>query len=232
MIGAVVRTWNYLMNLLKAHKASQEIEMRPGRGSEPSEASSESRLASKNDPTMSLIRHLQKMLAYQQLSMERYNDAASFASGSPSSSGMAVGNVPFNVQNRTLVSQHVIPALEYKIELIRSMKDQHEQAGQLVTEEIRQPYDEMSAAINVMLERANLQYSGFSSWVQNPDSDVDVTRLDQDEFDLISDLSVPRTRSHPVRTRVVPGPDVDVSAVDHETRNRPAGPSLPPTPER
>ncbi|MBF8266953.1 MAG: hypothetical protein HW388_461 [Dehalococcoidia bacterium] len=168
-ISAGVWMWNYVMNVLKAHKAFQEMKMRPVRGGVASEALSESQLASKRDEAISLIRHLQKMLAYQQLSMERYNGAAALASGSPPGSGMAVERPLFSVQSRTLVSQYMIPALEYKIELICSMKDEHEQVGQLVTEEIRRPYDEMSVAINMMLERANLQYQGFTSFEQNSD---------------------------------------------------------------
>ena len=95
---------------------------------------------------------------------------------------MAISRPALSVQSSPLVSHYIIPALEYKIELICAMKDQHEQAGQLVIEEIRRPYDEMSAAIDMMLGKANLQYRGFTSLVQDSDSGADMTHLDQAEL--------------------------------------------------
>ena len=150
-------------------------------GSAISEALSEPWDEGKKEGAISLIRHLQKMLAYQQLSMERYNTAVALASGSPSGPSMPVERQSSNLSNPTLVSQYIIPALEYKIGLIRLMKDRHEQIDQLITKEIRRPYEDMSVVISLMRERVDLQYEGFKSFVKNLEFDSDITRLDQAE---------------------------------------------------
>lgn len=186
IIGTVIWMWNYSMTVLRAHKAILEMKIGPARRDAASDPLSEAQLAGRKDEAMLLIRHLQKMLAYQQLSMERYNDAAAMASGIPRGSGMEVQRPLFSVQNRSLITQHMIPALVYKIDLIRSIKEQHEQIAQLVAEENRQPLEEMSAAIDIMLERANLQYNGFSALEQNSDVDVDMTSLDQAEVAAVT----------------------------------------------
>lgn len=129
-----------------------------------------------------LIRHLQKMWAYQQLSMEIYNDAFALAAGIPPPSGEALGRPqPATFTSPAAASQYVIPALERKMGVIRSMTEQHEQASQLVTKNSRQSYNDATSAIRLMLDRAHLQHEGFTSWIQDPTLDVETTRLDAPE---------------------------------------------------
>ncbi|MSQ12191.1 MAG: hypothetical protein EXR48_05845 [Dehalococcoidia bacterium] len=147
---------------------------------------SKSLRTAEKDAAILLIRHPQKMLAYQQLPMEFYNDAFALASGALPPSGEAFGRPQATLFSPALVSQYVIPALERKIGIIRSMKEQHGQVSQLATENIRQPYDEVASLIHLILQRADLQYEGFTSWVQNPALAVDTTRLDGPERVAIS----------------------------------------------
>lgn len=137
------------------------------------------------DAAILLIRHLQKMLAYQQLSMEIYNDAFAVASGAPLPSGEAFQRPQAMLFRPALVAQYVIPALERKIAIIRSMQEQHAQASHLATQKVRQPYDDVASLIHVMLERAQLQYEGLASWVGCPALAVDTTRLDGPELAAI-----------------------------------------------
>lgn len=141
---------------------------------------------SQKEGALVLVRHLQRMLAYQQLAMETYNDAAASVVGDPPHGAEVWARAKVTFSSPALVAEHVVPALEKKIELLRLMEAQHQQASALATTKLlRQPYQEMTSAIRAMLDRAELQYQGFTQWVQSPQTAVDVSRLDGPELAAI-----------------------------------------------
>lgn len=136
---------------------------------------------SQKEEALALVRHLQGILAYQQLAMEIYNDAFAAVAGEPPL-GAEVWERPLAVFNSPeLVSKHIIPALEKKIEILKLMETKHQSASALATAKLRLPYQEMTSAIRVMLDRAQSQYDGFTQWVQGSQTFVDSTRLDEAE---------------------------------------------------
>ncbi len=139
---------------------------------------------SQKEEALAMVRHLQTMLAYQQLAMETYNDAAAIAMGDvkiPYGAELTQ-RAQFNFSNPTLVAQYVTPAIAKKIEIFQLMETKHREMSVLANANLQNPYQEMTAAINAMLERARYQYQGFQQWVNNPQVDIDTVRLDRDEL--------------------------------------------------
>jgi len=137
------------------------------------------------EDALGMVRHLQTMLAYQQLAMETYNDAAATAAAEGQYGDELTERGSLNFYQPTLVVQHVIPAVAKKIEIFELMGKRHREMRNLATASFGKPYQEMAAAIDTMLERARLQYRGFEQWVKNPEVDVDTTRFDRDESGAI-----------------------------------------------
>jgi len=138
---------------------------------------------SQKEGALMLVRHLQEMLAYQQLAMEIYNDAFAAVVGDPPH-GAEVWARPrpkAAFDSPALVSDIIIPALEKKIEILKLMETKHQMASALASSKLQVPYQEMTSAIHVALDRAQLQYNGFTRWVQSPQTAVDITRLDEPE---------------------------------------------------
>jgi hypothetical protein len=136
---------------------------------------------SQKEEALTMARHLQTMVAYQQLAMETYNDAAAIASGRiPHGSELTHRSVYFS--DPALVAQYVIPAVAKKIEIFQSIEMKHREVSVLATANLKVPYQEMTAAINAWLERARYQYHVFQQWVNNPQVDIDTVRLDRYEL--------------------------------------------------
>lgn len=92
-----------------------------------------------------MVRHLQTMLAYQQLTMETYNDAAAIAAGKLPYGGES--NRPyFTFSDPTLVARYVLPAIAKKIEIFQFMETKHQEASALATANLKKPYQEQRAA--------------------------------------------------------------------------------------
>jgi hypothetical protein len=136
---------------------------------------------SQKEDALAMVRHLQTMLAYQQLAMETYNDAAAIAAGEVQYGDELTQHGSVTFYQPTLVAQHVIPAVAKKIELFQLMEMRHREMSILATASLQEPYQEMTAAIDTMLKRARLQYHGLQQWVNNPQVDIDTMRLDRDE---------------------------------------------------
>lgn len=134
---------------------------------------------------LALVRHLQRMLAYQQLAMETYNDAVASVVGEPPHGAEVWGHAQTTFSSPVLVAEYVIPALEKKIEILQLMEAQHQKTEHLATAKLAQPYQAMTSAIRTALDRAQLQYQGFTRWVRSPQTAVDVTRLDGPEFTAV-----------------------------------------------
>lgn len=137
---------------------------------------------SQKEGALVLVRHLQGMLAYQQLAMEIYNDAFAAVVGDPPHGAEVWAQPKAAFSNPALVSEYIVPALEKKIEILQLMETKHQLASALAPAKLQLPYQEMTSAIRAMLDRAHLQYHGFTRWVQSPQTAVDVTRLDEPEL--------------------------------------------------
>jgi len=140
---------------------------------------------SQKEGALALIRHLQEMLAYQQLAMEIYNDALAAIAGDPPRGAEVWARQTAPFSSPALVSEHVIPALEKKLEILQSMETKHKLASALAPAKLQLPYQEMTSAIRVMLDRAHLQYDGFTEWIQNPQTTIDVRCLDKPELSAV-----------------------------------------------
>ena len=137
---------------------------------------------SQKEEALAMILHLQTMLAYQQLAMETYNDAAAIVAGEIPHGAEVTPRADVNFSAPTLVSQYVIPAVVKKIEIFQSMEIKHREVSILATANLQEPYQRMTAAIQAMLERASYQYHGFQQWLNNPQAGGDITHLDRDEL--------------------------------------------------
>ncbi|MCJ7791791.1 MAG: hypothetical protein MUP49_05240 [Dehalococcoidia bacterium] len=140
---------------------------------------------SEKEGAVALVRHLQEMLAYQQLAMETYNDALAAIAGDPPPGAEVWKRATADFSSPALVSEYVIPALAKKIEIIQLMETKHKLKSTLVPVKLQLPYQTMTSAISVMLERAHLQYDEFTQWIQNPQTAVNVRRLDKPELSAI-----------------------------------------------
>jgi len=140
---------------------------------------------SQKEGALVLVRHLQEMLAYQQLAMEIHNDAFAAVVGDPPRGAEVWARQKAAFSNPALVSEYVVPALEKKIEILQLMETKHKLASALAPAKLQLPYQEMTSAIRVMLDRAHLQYDGFTRWIQSPQTAVDVRRLDKPELSAI-----------------------------------------------
>jgi hypothetical protein len=137
---------------------------------------------SQKEGALVLVRHLQGMLAYQQLAMEIHNDAFAAIAGDPPRGAEVWARQKAAFSSPTLVSEYIVPALKKKIEILQLMETKHQLASALAPAKLQLPYQEMTSAIRVMLDRAHLQYDGFTRWIQSPQTAVDVRRLDKPEL--------------------------------------------------
>lgn len=137
------------------------------------------------EEALAMVRHLQTMLAYQHLAMEVYNDATAVVAGKIPHGAEVTQRANVNFSDPTLVAQYVIPAVAKKIEIFQLVEAKHQEVSGLVNTILQEPYQEMTVAINAMLERARYQYQGFQQWVNHPQVDVDTKDLDRDELAAI-----------------------------------------------
>ena len=132
-----------------------------------------------------LIRHCQVMLAHQQYAGEVYSKGAAAASDAPTDAPSAFQRQAAVFTSSQLVTKYLVPALERKVEIIRSMKEKHHEAVDLSVGSLEKAYNELTELIEVMLERALLQFTGFTEWATDQSLDLNVTRLDVPESTAI-----------------------------------------------
>ena len=87
-------------------------------------------LSTEKQKDLDLIFHFQRMLAMQQLLMERYNDAHATAAGLPEVKGEAFSRQAFLLDDPDSVAEHIIPALEEKVTSLESMDSEHRELGE------------------------------------------------------------------------------------------------------
>ncbi len=131
---------------------------------------------------ITLIKQLQTIVAYQQLSMEIYNDAVYSLIGTPGE-GDEIFNRPIsNFGDPKMVDGVVIPALKEKIQIIQLMNTMLLSVKDYSDGTLRKPYEDMSLLIRTSLERANHQYEEMTKWILNPQLDTNPLSHDQAEM--------------------------------------------------
>ena len=135
----------------------------------------------KKEKDLEFISHFQKLLAFQQLFMEQYNDAIAEVAnlGELRNEGFSRPIVSFD--DPDAVAEYIIPALKEKVEILDKMETEHQKIGEPESTKIREIYHNFTEALRVMKERAQLQLNGFSAFVNDDDVDIDMTQLDNAE---------------------------------------------------
>jgi hypothetical protein len=131
------------------------------------------------EQSLSLIFHLQKMLAFQQLSMEITNDATILAIGTPLVDEIRHQSV--SLMSPELFGQHVLPALLHKYSILEKLKQEHDVFGTPSIPKHAKLYELFSQFFIALMERGKLQIEEGTKWVANPSIDADMTRLDDAE---------------------------------------------------
>jgi len=131
---------------------------------------------------LKFVAHFQKFLAFQQLSMERYNDAFAAAVGWGEPKNEAFLRPTALLNDPEPVAKYIIPALKEKVAIFGKIETEHKEIGEPVSNDLKKVYREFSKFLHVMKERAQLQMGGFLALVNSPDVERDLTRLDNAEL--------------------------------------------------
>jgi hypothetical protein len=129
-----------------------------------------------------LIEHIQRMLAYQQLSMERYNDAVAGAAGMPALTDEGLRRPVVALTDTEAIRERVVPALRAKVEILREMQEHHGRFTRPTCRQLRRAYDDFSHALSLLRDRADLQSKVFSSFLDHSASIPDTTQVDAAEL--------------------------------------------------
>ncbi len=137
--------------------------------------------STKKETDLEFISHFQRLLAFQQLFMEQYNDALAKVAnlGELRNEGFSRPIVSFD--DPDAVAKYVIPALKEKVEILDGMENEHQKIGEPESVKIKEIYHNFTDALRVMKERAQLQLDGFSAFVNDEDVEIDMTQLDNAE---------------------------------------------------
>ena len=153
---------------------------------------------------LKLVYHVQLLFAFQQLTMERYNDAITLASGIQS--GDETTRQYYKGQTWTgLVQQHVLPAVTFKLDIIGRMVAAHREIRRPTLSQLTKAYDTSGAMLAAILRRAEAQQAGWQKWLTDPAMEaVDTPQFDRDELkaldaaiDSINDVIFKRLKLNP-----------------------------------
>lgn len=125
-----------------------------------------------------LIRHLQTMLAYQQLTMERTNDAFALAAGTSTPTHEGFVRPQAILGDPDAVFRHMIPALQTKLEILAVMEEKHRAFPRPTSKPAKTAYDDFTSLLAAMRQRATFQYKSYSAWTKNPSLDIRPTLMD------------------------------------------------------
>lgn len=108
----------------------------------------------KKEADLKFISHFQKLLAFQRLFMEQYNDAVAKAAnlGELRNEGFSRPTVSFD--DPATVAEFIIPALKRKINILDKMQTEHRKIGEPESYKIREIYRSFTDSLKVMKERA------------------------------------------------------------------------------
>jgi hypothetical protein len=131
------------------------------------------------------IFHFQKLIAFQQLFVEHYNDALAMVAGLGTIQNEAFSRPTGSVDNPEAVEKYIIPTLQEKIEILDLMESEHNEIGEPQSETLSVIYHNFTKGIQLMKKRANLQYDGFNAFVNDEPIDIDITGLDNAELEAM-----------------------------------------------
>lgn len=137
------------------------------------------------EQALRLIVHLQKMLAYQQLSMEVLNDSVRTVTEMPTNE-VERSEAFLDSTNQAGFEQNVLPALQRKLNVLEKLSAEHKAFCRPVIQRHADIYDLFSEFFTALTERGKLQITEGKRWVANPNADVDPSRLDEAEKQSMS----------------------------------------------
>ncbi len=130
--------------------------------------------AQPNEDDIKYIYHFQKLIAFQQLFMEHYNDALAMGAGFGTLKNEAFSRPVGSVDNPAAVEKFIIPVLQEKIEILDLMQNEQDEIGEPQSEVLKIIYHDFTNGIRIMKKRAQLQYEGFTAFVN--DEPIDISR--------------------------------------------------------
>ena len=143
---------------------------------------SKSRLSGlEKEAAIELIRHLQTMFAYQQLTMERYNDALALAAGLSTPTHEGLVRPQALLHDPQAVVRYVLPALQTKLEILDAMDEKHKSLSRPTSRPMKAAYDHFTSLLAVMQQRARFQHDSHMAWTKDPSLEVNPTLLDSAE---------------------------------------------------
>ena len=135
----------------------------------------------KKEIDFKFISHFQKLLAFQQLFMEQYNDALAKVAGLGELRNEGFSRPTVSLNDSDDIAQYIIPALRKKATILDKMETEHQERGEPESDKFKEIYQNFTNALLVMKERAQLQLDGFSAFVNDEDVDIVMTQLDEAE---------------------------------------------------
>lgn len=133
------------------------------------------------DGDIHVIEHLQKMLAYQQLAMEKINDAFARVTGTGLPTNEALVRPTATLFDEASVEEHIMPALFRKAKILSTMESEHYSMARPNGELVRMAFDYFDNALEAMRARSDLQIHGYTEWLSGKSDHVDVTGEDSTE---------------------------------------------------
>lgn len=171
-----------------------------------------------NAEAVALIRHLQKLLAYQQLSMEIYNDALTVASGGLMTSGGVVERVQALTTDPDLARSHVLPALDEKLRIIEQMRDEHVRLPGPLRAYDHELFTLFVALLDAIVLRAEAQRASMTIFVESDTEPIPGTDAEDDAEDAALTAAISRLNALIGRQGLADSPETFV-ALNHEVFN-------------
>ncbi len=120
---------------------------------------------------LKLVQHVQTLFAFQQLTMEAYNDAV-VAASTGASLGSELSHGHLEGQSSSLaVSQSILPAVAYKLGIIEEMERRHQAFGRPTVAPLTKAYDICTGFLGAMRNRAEKQQANWEKWIADPTVD-------------------------------------------------------------
>ncbi len=137
-----------------------------------------------------LVKHLQRQSAYQQLSMEIYNDAMAKVADNIDKGDEVSTRGQAEMSDTFLAAFYLLPASEKKVSIFEAMLAEHEQYKLIgAGNKAHEAFEKHSRSLALMTARARLQQTCIQDWIQNPSAGMSerMTSLDEAETLAIDD---------------------------------------------
>ncbi|MBK9216421.1 MAG: hypothetical protein IPM59_12670 [Chloracidobacterium sp.] len=125
--------------------------------------------------------HLQRMIVFQQLAMERVNDAMATAAnlGTPTNEWSVRPSVI--LKDEGAVGRFVLPALREKAEIFRMMDREQTRREIPRSDPFRAAFISFNTALEIMQLRTQNQIDSFEYWLSDGDIEATSSTLDHEE---------------------------------------------------